>query len=276
MYQEHRQSRFQILPTVIKNILIINVLLFIAKFVLGEKFNVDLDDILGLHYPGSGKFKVYQLVTHMFMHADLSHIFFNMLGLVFFGAKLEHYWGGKRFLLYYMVTGLGAAALHLFAISIEVSKIQDAIEAYAAAPNVVDFKMLLNQFKEYKSAGHDAFRAFFETHASNTEVQQQSVQAAWQLLVNKMSTVTIGASGAVFGILLGFGLLFPNTMLSFYFFPVPVEAKYVVTLFGLGELYTLFRHTPGDNIAHFAHLGGMLFGYILIKLWNRYNRKTLY
>jgi membrane associated rhomboid family serine protease len=198
-FQEFKPRQFQQLPMVVKNILIINVVLFAGRWLLEGK--VDLDRYLDLFPIGTEYFKPHQFITYMFMHADLSHIFLNMLAVYMFGSILENLWGPKRFLNFYILCGLGAAALQL---------------------------------------GISAF--------------------------NNEYTILLGASGAVFGLLVAFAMMFPNTELQLYFV-IPVKAKYLVTAYAVFELYNgFFAH---DNVAHFAHLGGLIVGVIIMLIWKR-------
>lgn len=198
-YQEFRPRQFQQLPLVVKNILIVNIILFVGKFVLSEK--IDLDRYLDLFPIGTPYFKPHQFVSYMFMHADITHLFFNMLGVYMFGSILESIWGSKRFLNFYLLCGLGAAASQL------------AISYF-----------------------------------------------------NNQYTILLGASGSVFGLLVAFAMMFPNTQLSLYFV-IPVKAKYLVIGYALFELYAGFFSY--DNIAHFAHLGGLAVGIIIMLIWKR-------
>lgn len=279
MNQEYRPSSFQILPPVVKNLLIINGIMFLATTVLNQKFNIDLSEYLGIFFPESHKFRIYQLVTHLFMHGSFLHLFSNMFALWMFGNMLENIWGSKRFLVYYLVTGLGAAVVHLFFTWYEVEQMRSAVETYSNAANFSDFKILLDTFHHYVTPDqYDYFNNIYtsmQMHPGDASVTKQSVEAAYQLLQNKIDVPTIGASGAVFAVLLAFGMLFPNTILYVYF-ALPIKAKYFVALYGLFELYSGFENTPGDNVAHFAHLGGMLFGFILLKIWSKYDRRNFY
>ena len=216
---EFRPTRFEVMPPVVKNLLIINALVFFANIVLG-KYGIDLSEHLALYNWKSEKFKVWQLVTHLFMHGGnvsdpeggFLHLFSNMFALWMFGSVLEGYFGSKRFLTFYMVCGVGAAILYLIVQTINQSPIDQGC---------------------------------------------------------------VGASGAVFGILFGFGYLFPNTLLYLYFM-FPVKAKYFIAFYALFELYAGIKNSAGDNVAHFAHIGGMIVAFIIIKIWNQTNRKTLY
>jgi membrane associated rhomboid family serine protease len=233
------------IPPVVKNLIIINVLMLLATYVL-EMRGIDLTKILGLHYIESSDFRPYQLVTHMFMHGGFMHLAFNMFALWMFGRVLESVWGPKRFFIYYFVTGLGAAALHTL-----VNYMEFHYLAGKMSPETV--QMVMSQGTEIFNQGKN----FSDPAAGKLN-----------LLLN---IPTVGASGAVFGILLGFGMLFPNTELMLLFPPIPIKAKYFVMGYGAIELFSGIANS-GDNIAHFAHLGGMLFGFFMIRYWNRNTR----
>jgi len=232
------------IPPVVKNLIIINVIMLFITFVMNLK-GIDLNNILGLHYIGSPEFKPYQLVTHMFMHGGLMHLAFNMFALWMFGRVLESVWGPKRFFIFYFVTGLGAAVFYSFVNYIEFQYI-----AAKLSPETV--QMVMNSGAELLNQG------------------QNYVDSPGKLNLI-LNTPTVGASGAVFGILLGFGMLFPNTQLMLLFPPIPIKAKYFVMGYGAIELFSGITGM-GGNIAHFAHLGGMLFGFIMIKYWNSTTR----
>jgi len=238
----YRPTSFSQLPNVIKNLLIINGLLFFATISL-DSYGVDLVKWFGLHQFQSPDFMPHQLITHFFMHANFTHLLFNMFALWMFGKILENVWGGKRFLMYYMITALGAAALHLGVSQYEIISLQNQLN-----PN--DLTTLLENGRSIS--------------ASNQNYSHPIMGKLNQLI----NTPTVGASGAVFGILLAFGMLFPNTLLYLYF-AIPVKAKYFVIVYGLLELYAGLSNNPADNVAHFAHLGGMLFGFILLKYWQK-------
>lgn len=239
MNDYRRKSAFGGMPTVVKNLLIINGLFFLATVSVKS---LNLTELLGAFFWESRYFEPWQLITHMFMHGNLTHIFFNMFALWMFGTAIERIWGAKRFLIYYLITGLGAFALHYGIIAWEVAAIKDQL-----SPDMIEAVRL--QGREALLTGR-----------------------SWPYeLMNELNYLynipVVGASGAVFGILLAFGMMFPNTPLIFIFFPVPIKAKYFVMLYGAFELFSGVANRPGDNVAHFAHLGGMLFGYILIKYW---------
>ena len=232
----YRPTSFSQLPEVVKNLLIINGLFFLGTISL-DSLGIDLTQILALHQFQSANFMPHQLITHFFMHANLTHLLLNMFALWMFGKILENVWGGKRFLIYYMFTGLGAAALHLAFSQYQISELTNDM------PGILEL----------------AKKGLYNPGNANSLKLTQLV-----------STPTVGASGAVFGILLAFGMLFPNTLLYIYF-AIPVKAKYFVIVYGLIEIYSGLSNNPGDNVAHFAHLGGMLFGFLLIKYWQKNN-----
>lgn len=193
---------------VVKNLLIINVLVFLAQQAMPQITS----QFVG-HYPLGGGFEPWQVISHMFMHGGVGHLFFNMFALVVFGSALERVWGSKRFLQFYLLCGIGAFLIF------------EATVGYSL----------------YNLIG--------------------------QVSIEHPTGLVIGASGAVYGLLLGFGMLFPNTELMLLFPPIPIKAKYFVILYGLLELSMAMSNNQGDNVAHVAHLGGMVIGYVLIKKW---------
>lgn len=236
---------FRNIPPVVKNLLIINGLFFLATILLKNQ-GVDLADYLGLHYWDSPGFYPHQLVTYMFMHSsnDFTHVLFNMFAVWMFGRVLEQVWGGKRFLIYYVVTGLGAGIIQLLVAYIRIVSLGELV-----TPEVMDIIL---------------------TEGYQATIQGQNFSDPFLGNLNGLiNGVTVGASGAVFGILLAFGMLFPNTELMLLFPPIPIKAKWFVLGYGAIELYMGFANNPQDNVAHFAHLGGMLFGFILIKMWKK-------
>lgn len=242
-YQQYRPNSFSVLPLVVKNLLIINALFFLATLVFQNQFNIDLSDTLGLHYPQAKLFRPWQLVSYMFMHGSFMHLFFNMFALWMFGNTLENLWGSKRFLIYYMITGIGAGVIQMIVTYFRLSSLYSQI-----SPE--DLNFIMTKGYEILQEGKNFI---------------DPVSAEINAMIN---TATIGASGAVFGILLAFGMLFPNTMLYIYF-AIPIKAKWFVILYGAAELFSGIANSAGDNVAHFAHLGGMLFGFILIKYWKK-------
>ena len=224
MNEQYSPTGFRVLPTIVKHLLIINVLMFLAYITL-TRFHIDLNDILGLHFFKASDFRIYQLVTYMFMHGNFGHLFFNMFALWMFGNTLENIWGSKRFLLFYMVCGIGAGLCQEL-----VQYIQ-----YAAS---------LAQYETVNMGGRII---------------------SMDSYLNMMTTV--GASGAIYGLLLAFGMMFPDSRIYLYFL-FPIKAKWFVIGYAVLELILGFQGV--DNVAHFAHLGGMLFGLLLILYWRKH------
>ena len=242
----YKFTRPDSVPPIVKNLIIINVLVFIAQLTLESQLQVtervslypimpaQLHDILVANriYEPFEKFYPYQIATHLFAHSPqlLLHIVFNMFGLWMFGRILENVWGPKRFLLFYFICGVGAAACHL---AIQYFRCQELLQAILA----------------------------------NDPVAQQLIGGA---------APALGASGAIMGIFAAFGYLFPNTELYFMFIPVPIKAKWVVLGMAAYDLFGGVANRSGDNVAHFAHLGGALTGFILVLIWNKSNRRRFY
>ncbi len=277
-YQQYSPQGFRLLTPVVKNLLIINGLMFLATVALQNAYGYDLTDVLGLHYFGAQKFAPYQLITYMFMHGGVSHIVFNMFALWMFGNILENVWGSRRFLIYYLITGVGAALVHYMIFYFEFNPVVQALNDIINHPTLSNLQSFGNSVGQgispYSGDLYVRFQEFNGTlrRLAYNPDNQALIESAKgfvidykEFLLNK--PVVIGASGAVFGILLAFGMLFPNTMLYVYFF-FPVKAKWFVLFYGLLELYLGFTQT-NSNVAHFAHLGGMIFGFFLIKYWKR-------
>ena len=256
---------YRITP-VVKNLLIINGLMFLATYVVGMQFGIHLSRVLGLHYPASEYFQPYQLVTHMFMHGGMFHIFFNMYALWLFGTAIENAWGGKRFLFYYFFTGLGAAALHLFVNFIIFSGMASTIIAFQEAPSPELFKQFVESNRHFLNQSVYNFINDWSLDRNNPYYANRALENMIQIYKTSINIPTVGASGAVFGILLAFGMMFPNVQLMLIFPPIPIKAKWLVIGYGALELFLGFSRS-GSNIAHFAHVGGMLFGFLLIRYW---------
>lgn len=257
----YRPSLWNSIPPVVKNLIIINFILWLASEVTARQ-GFDLNSLLGMHYWASDKFNPAQIVTYMFMHGSFSHIFFNMFALFMFGSVLEQTWGSKRFLFYYMVTGIGAGMIQQLVYTIEFQPTLHALTAIinsGSAENIMAYQDVIGRF----------FKTEFLANATIMDVLHMK-QEYMNAIINQV--VTVGASGAIFGILLAFGMLFPNTELFIMFIPIPIKAKYFVVIYGLIELYLGFANHVGDSVAHFAHLGGMLFGIILILYWKKKGR----
>lgn len=254
---------------VAKHLLIINIILFVASQFFGL-------DMLALHYPGSDKFEPYQLVTYFFMHANFMHILFNMFALVMFGSALEMMWGPGRFLFYYIACALGAAALHIIMVYWDVSQLQQAIETFQATPNYDTF------WAYFKHVPLDSLNPEYEQaiiqvgdaiRQGQLAIVPQAMEAMGQYVNLQMDTPMVGASGAIFGLLLAFGLKFPNAELILFPLPIPIKAKYYIPVLMVLELFLGVNNFSWDNVAHFAHLGGALTGLILI-LFGKYIGKS--
>ncbi len=274
---EYRPGGFQELPVVVKNLLIINVLVFLLTQALATR-GIDLDNYLALHYWQSPMFRWWQLVTHMFMHGNWGHIFFNMFALWMFGRILENMWGPKRFLIFYIVCGVGAALCHLGVLTFEFTRFYNDFLVYQQHPG-------LNQFRDFIRIHHVAVNPESMASWINNPTSQAEINDSIDFLSRyyfgdarmpgMISEATVGASGAIFGLLFAFGYLFPNTMLYVYF-AIPIKAKWFVAIYAAIELFSGIQNSAGDNIAHFAHLGGMLFAFIMLRLWNKKIRSQFY
>ena len=246
--QQARTSFFSGIPNVCKNILIINIIVWLVQMVLMQR-GIDLSDYLGLYYFESPNFRIYQFITYMFLHdpSSFGHVFFNMFAVFMFGRLLEQVWGPKKFLIYYFITGLGAAIVQMLVVGIRIYSVKSGLSLDAISDVIAQGGQLLEQNLNYTDAA----------------------KGSLNLLLN---TGTIGASGAVFGILLAFGMLFPNIPLYIIPFPFPIKAKWLVIGYGVIELLLGVSHIQGDNVAHFAHLGGMIFGIFMILYWKKKDR----
>ncbi|MDA3890259.1 MAG: rhomboid family intramembrane serine protease [Salinivirgaceae bacterium] len=265
--QFNRGSILGNLPPVIKNLLIINVLVFVADYIL-QKMGIDLTNMLALHNIASPHFMPFQFVTYMFMHGGIGHIFFNMFALVVFGRMLETVWGPKRFLIYYFVTGIGAAGLHSFVNYLSLSDLQAQIIAFTNTPSPETLLSLVRDNISHPAAWVNDFLSAYSVNPNNASHINKGIQLANDIYAFQLNIPTVGASGAVFGVLLAFGMLFPNMQLMLLFPPIPIKAKYLVIIYGGIEFFAAILPQQGDNVAHLAHLGGMIFGFLLIKYWN--------
>jgi membrane associated rhomboid family serine protease len=218
---------------IVFNLIIINVLVFAAQNMITQ---LNITEWGSLHYYKSSLFKPHQIITHMFMHADITHILFNMFGLWMFGTVLERFWGPKKFLIFYLICGIGSAIFEQLLMPYDALQAAKNTAEYIANPEML--QTIVESFKEYN--------------------------------------YSLGASGAIMGVLAAFAYLFPNTQLYVMFIPVPVKAKYVIPFFVLIDLFGGIYRIQGDNIGHFAHLGGAIVGFLLVLFWNKTNKKTFY
>ncbi|MDR0874376.1 MAG: rhomboid family intramembrane serine protease [Prevotellaceae bacterium] len=242
-----RNSFFNNIPFITKNLILINILMWFATIVAPRAFGMDLTDVLGLHYFASQGFKPIQIISYMFMHAGFDHLFFNMFALFMFGGVIEQAFGRKRFLTFYFVCGIGAAAVQMLILYFQIQHLQAELPFDVVQKIYTEGADLLAQNYNY------------------TDV-------AMGKLNSLLNSDMVGASGAVFGLLLAFGMLFPNQQIYIYFL-LPLKAKWFVILYGLLEFFFGVSNNSGDNVAHFAHLGGMLFGFLLL-MWWRWEAKS--
>lgn len=229
------------IPVVTRNLLIINVLMFIAATLLKD---LNLNNYLSLHYFASDLFMPHQIITYMFMHGSVGHIFFNMFAVYMFGRVLEAVWGPKKFLLYYILTGIGAAALQMVITYFRLQSLE------ASLPQEI-ITTVYNEGAAIAAKGYN----YSDPLLGNLN----------SLLNGSM----LGASGAVFGILVAFGMLFPNSELMLLFPPIPIKAKWFVIGYGVLELVLGVVDSPMDNVAHFAHLGGLITGFLILLYWKK-------
>lgn len=278
---EFRPSRFEILPIIIKNLLIINGLFFLAQITFSKGINpaFSFEDTLALHAWQSELFKPWQLLTHMFLHSTDSyfHIIGNMFSLWMFGSVLENIWGAKRFLTFYLICGLGAALIHLLFLSYDLSPIiRDYAIVLQQQNDPKAFIDAMISFGNKYNMGFDPdFLSFLRADPTNTALTEKVLNAVTSYYNNRINIATLGASGAVFGILAAFAYLFPNTYLYIYFL-VPVKVKWAALIYFSIEVFLAIQNAQGDNVARWAHIGGAIVGLLIVLTWNKTNRKTLY
>ena len=260
------------IPPVVKNLLIINIILFMAQSLLpmGDL----LTDTLALHYWQSDKFHVYQFITYMFLHGGLSHLFFNMFALWMFGRIIEYDLTSKRFLTFYMVCGIGAAIFNMLVAEFQNMGVHDAIVAFSNTPTPSALSELaatevpaLRNFL----IGNQSFASFvdaWQVAPDSAIYAEQAIELVNTAFTHQIDSVTVGASGAIFGVLLAFGMIHPNDRIMLLIPPIPMKAKYFVIGYGVIELFSGFVDS-GGNIAHFAHVGGMLWGFMLLLYWRK-------
>lgn len=263
---------FRLTP-IVKNLLIINVAVFFLSYLLYSQTGLHINTYLALYYFGSDNFEPWQFVTYMFLHSDFRHLFGNMIGLIVFGVWLEEVWDPKRFLLYYMITGVGAGILFMGVQYFEKSAMQDDVQAWLADPDPHDFDVLVS---EHFSMFYNNTSGFIEEYIENPDnprYEREARMFVQDALNRVMNIPMVGASGAIFGILLAAGLLFPQRRIMLLIPPIPMRARILVILYGAYTVYAAFQRAPADNVAHFAHLGGMVVGFVLLKIWNEDDKR---
>ncbi len=280
---QFRPGNFQILPLIIKNLLIINGLVFLAQYTFDGASEAGIGigfmtNTFALHHILSPLFQPWQLFTHMFMHGNIAHLIGNMFVLWMFGSVLENLWGPKRFLIFYLVCGLGAAFLHLAALYYENYHLLVDFNAFIHEPTIQKYQAMLESYEMDEGyRGQPAFRIgrAWEAEPNNIQMQEQAVMMVQTYVRDAISQPTLGASGAVFGCLAAFAYLFPNTYIYLYFF-VPIKAKWFVLIYIIFELVMAVNHSAGDNLARCAPLSGALVGFLLVYYWNKSNRRNFY
>ncbi|WP_428667257.1 rhomboid family intramembrane serine protease [Runella sp.] len=252
---------FNITP-IVRNLLILNVVIFLL-----QDLSPNIVNWFALHPVMSDGFKPHQFVTYMFLHGNFGHLFSNMLGLFFFGPLLEqHVLGTKRFIIFYFVTGIGAGFLYAIINYIEMYQLGHAVDLYVQFPSPDAFLDFVTRFAPDFKQGALNFLNDFEDQPKNLSYINESVGFVKRLYQERLGVPMLGASGAIFGIIAAFGLIFPNMEMMLLFFPIPIKAKYFVTFYALYELYAGV-YIKDSGVAHFAHIGGMIFAYILLKVW---------
>jgi membrane associated rhomboid family serine protease len=248
---------------IVLNLIIINVLVYLSGNMLGFGAN----EFLSLHYIGSSAFNPIQFFTYMFVHGGGMHIFNNMLGLFFFGPVLERHWGSKKFLIYYVVCGVGAGVLYSGYVYYEIHVLKTAIDLFISNPTAEAFADFLNKNAHEVYLQNYAFINSFAKDPTNSAYVTESVEFVKSIYLAKTKTTMVGASGALYAVLLGVGIIFPFMEVFLLFPPLPLKMMYLVIFYGLTSVYGMVQNQSGDNVAHFAHLSGMIVGFIILKIW---------
>ena len=272
---EFRPSRFEILPLVIKNLLIINALVYLAQVTFEGSAGGWITDTFALHNVHSSLFKPHQLITYQFMHGSFGHLFFNMFALWMFGSTLENYWGPKKFISFYLLCGIGAALAHLGVLYYESSALINELAQFKSNPTLNNYIGIYNRHNLGNYDLTTQLLRAWQNSPDSYEFSLQGIEYFSQYINLTLSTPTVGASGAVFGILAAFGYTFPNSLIYLYFF-FPIKAKWFVIIYAAIELFSGIQNSAGDNVAHFAHLGGAVVGFIMVYIWNKTDRRNFY
>lgn len=229
----------------VKHLLIINCIFFLASLIVGES----MYDFFALHFPDSPKFEYWQIITHMFMHGDFSHILFNMIGLWMFGTPMEQMWGKNKFIFYYLSTGLGAALLQITIYYYQVNQV--------------------NEFFSDLNLNSSIVSEFYLSSRLPADIINNIDIEILKRAFSSYNSVLVGASGALYGVLVAFAMSFPNTQLMLLFPPIPIKAKYLVPILIFADLFFGFSSYSIGPIAHFAHLGGALTGFLMLYYWKK-------
>lgn len=261
---------FRNITPVVKNLLVINILVFLVA----NYFMPALDDWFALYNIQSELFKPFQFLTYMFMHADFWHLLSNMFGLFVFGPLLEQFLGPKKLFTLWMVCGVGAGVLYSGYSLIQYRALEDKVLTFEANPDPEYFNKLVIENRGYFTQEVFDFVDRFSRNPENPAYIEQA-EGLLKEVLRLQDHPMVGASGALFGILIAFGMLFPNTQLFLLFPPMPVKAKYLVLFYGLYTVYNVLLNSPTDNVAHFAHLSGLVIGAVLVSYWKK-DRTSFY
>ncbi len=251
------------IPQVTKNILLLNVMFYVVTEVL-ELQGINLRGTLGAHYVNSPLFQPYQIVTHFFMHGDFFHIFFNMWLFIMLGGFLERLWGPKRFFIFYIASAMGAFALYN---AIGVYQLIELSNIIGSRVNMDEFNLIIAQSEGLDELNSNLTKFFQNVPNLNIEAVREYISLSY--------TPMVGASGAIFGVMAAFAILFPNTEFMLYF-AIPVKAKYLVGAYFLIEVYQAFQNQANDPVAHLAHIGGAIVGVILVLIWRKQDRANFW
>ena len=253
------------LTPIVKYILIINVIIFLVQSLL----NLPFSQLFGLRVVFSNEFAPVKFLTYMWLHANFSHLLGNMFAVFVFGPLLEQTFGGKNFLIFYLVCGIGAGILFGGANFTEKYQLKVDTESFMADPTPEKFSIYISEYKSRRfnlQVLAELSHGYYE-NPNEPDYRSRTINAVSQIFEITTNVPMVGASGAVYGILMAFALLFPNLQLFLLLPPIPIRAKYLVFIYGAIELYSEINRTEGDNVAHLAHLGGMLIAFVLIKIW---------
>ncbi|MEX0884791.1 MAG: rhomboid family intramembrane serine protease [Cyclobacteriaceae bacterium] len=262
---------FRALTPIVKNLLLITV----GMHIITSFFMPQLKSLFALYYIDSRYFMPFQFVTYMFMHADFWHLFSNMFGLFIFGPLLEQFLGPKKILILWMVCGIGSGVLYSGYNAYKMNQLNDKIEAFTANPDPVAFNSFVSENRHLFKPGIYDFIDEYDRNPQDSNLEDRATRNMLGIRDIQANIPMVGASGALFGILIAFGMLFPNTQLFLLFPPMPVKAKYLVLFYGLYTVYNIFVSNPADNVAHFAHLSGLLIGAVLVIYWKK-DRSNFY
>lgn len=277
--REVRPERFEVLPLVVKNLLIINGLFFLAEATVVHQFHIPIMEYMALHSWRSPLFKPWQVLTHLFLHDDFYHLAGNMFALWMFGSVLESLWGAKRFLTFYFICGFGAALLHLVFLNWELgnltSEYLNILSLEKSGKNILAIRAIEEYGVSHGITFNQNYLELLHENPENRQLLTGFIESVSMQYQKQLDTHTIGASGAVFGLLAAFVYLFPNTYLYFYFF-IPVKAKWAGLAYFSYELIFAIKNAAGDNVARWAHVGGAIVGLLIVWTWNKKIRDSFY